>query len=553
MAKKQRFPDLGKLSIAILESLVKPVIGDKAIDVLKEPVKEQELREALVNTLQETEKRFIEEYEDKEVGRAILDLPLADLPKLQGALRNLYSRTTGKEFHKLLTEQLNSDYPHLEKKRIERATNNYLIILRQELTQVSDDIRQRLMAPAILGIHEILQALYKKFSDTPALSTYIHAAEFKALIDERTRNFIGRDFLFNAIENLTHDSSFPSGYVVISGEPGIGKTAFIGELVKRRGYVHHFNLSLQNIRTAKDFLANICAQLIIRYELDHFTLPPDATKDSGFLSQLLVEVAEKEKRHPTIILLDALDEADDIGIAPGANVLYLPPSLPKGTYFVVTTRETHDYRLTVDHQKDIYMRDNDPQNLEDVRKYISNFINENQEPMESRIREWNVAVDEFVETITEKSEGNFMYLVHVLNDIREGKMTKANVDNVRSLPKGLRGYYQRHWRMMRAVDKAQFDKYHEPVVCFLATVREPVSIEHLQEWTGLNSKRIKDVISEWQEFLNIDVSEGELLYRIYHASFQDFLKVEVGLEKYNEKIGLTALRKISGFLDGEIH
>ncbi|MBU1299673.1 MAG: hypothetical protein KKG06_06130 [Bacteroidetes bacterium] len=142
-------------------------------------------------------------------------------------------------------------------------------------------------------------------------------------------------------------------------------------------------------------------------------------------------------------------------------------------------------------------------------------------------------------------------MVHVLNDIREGKLTKVNVDNISNLPKGLKGYYQRHWRMMRAEDEAHFDKYQEPVICILAAVREPVTIEHLQKWTELNPRRIKDVIDEWREFLNLDDSGDELLYRIYHASFQDFLKEEVGLVKYHEKIAITALRKIPGFLKDE--
>ena len=48
-----------------------------------------------------------------------------------------------------------------------------------------------------------------------------------------------------------------------------------------------------------------------------------------------------------------------------------------------------------------------------------------------------------------------------------------------------------------------------------------------------------------------DSEEGKSLYRIYHASFQDFLKEEMGLVKYHDRIAVTALRKIPGFLNGE--
>ena len=546
MANKQYFPDLGKLSIAILESLVKPIVGDEAIKVLKKPLEEIELRNALANAFHETEKRFVEEYKDKEIGKAILGLPLADLPNLQGAVRNFYSRPSSSELQKLTEEQLTSDFPRWEGERIEKATKFYLLILREELAQISDEVRQKLVALAMLGIHEIL---YKQFAEAPVLSRHIPVQDFRTLIVERTRGFVGRGFLFEALDNLVKDSEFPSGYIIISGEPGIGKTTFMAELVKRHGYIHHFNLSLQNIRTARDFLSTICAQLIIHYELDHPTLHPDALKDSSFLSKLLDEVADKSKGQPTIILVDSLDEADTVGIAPGANILYLPPSLPKGVFFVLTTRETHDYRLVVDRQKEIYLRDDDPNNLDDVREYISNFIRENTGQMNVRFQEWDIQVDEFIEVITKKSEGNFMYLVHVLRDIYEGKLIVANMANIRNLPKGLKGYYQRHWRMMRAEDEDQFDKYQEPVVCILATVREPVTIEMVQEWTKLNPRQIKDVISQWREFLNVDDSGGDSLYRIYHTSFQDFLKDEVGLKKYHDKISVTALRKIPGFLN----
>lgn len=549
MTNTTRFSNLGKLSISILESLVKPVIGADAIKVIKAPVEEKQLQDTLANVLLETEKRFLAEHDDNELCNAILNLPLANLPSLQVAVRKFYTLPSDSRLRGLLVQQLKTDYPRFEIDRIDGAISTFLKILREELTQVSDEARQKMMTIAILGIQDVLNDLYKRFTDTPILSSHIRTQEFKTLIDERTRNFVGRDFVFSAIDEMTKDGNFPSGYIVIQGEPGIGKTAFIGELVKRRGHVHHFNLSLQNIRTARDFLSNICAQLIVRYELEHFSLPPDATKDGGFLSQLLSEAAEKNNGQPIIILVDALDEADDIGIVPGANILYLPPSLPKSVFFVVTTRETYDYCLVVDRQKDIYLRDDDPQNLDDVREYISNRIQENQERMNARIQDWDVQIDEFVEIITEKSEGNFMYLVHVLRDIQEGKLTVANVDSVRDLPKGLKGYYQRHWRMMKAEDETQFDKYQEPVVCMLATVREPVTIEMIQEWTELNLRKIKDVINEWQEFLNVDDSGEDSLYRIYHASFQDFLKEEVGLVKYHEKIAMTALKKIPGFLD----
>jgi hypothetical protein len=100
--------------------------------------------------------------------------------------------------------------------------------------------------------------------------------------------------------------------------------------------------------------------------------------------------------------------------------------------------------------------------------------------------------------MTGKSEGNFMYLVHVLEDIRSGTLSPKALDRIQDLPTGLRQYYQRHWRTMRPQDELRFEAIYEPVLRLLATVREPVSVTALEQWTRLDPARIPTVIREWQ-------------------------------------------------------
>jgi hypothetical protein len=63
---------------------------------------------------------------------------------------------------------------------------------------------------------------------------------------------------------------------------------------------------------------------------------------------------------------------------------------------------------------------------------------------------------------------------------------------------------------------------------------------------------VNDVLTAWREFLNDDEREGETPYRVYHASFQDFLADEVGLVTYHEAIGETALSKIPRLRRGRL-
>jgi len=138
-----------------------------------------------------------------------------------------------------------------------------------------------------------------------------------------------------------------------------------------------------------------------------------------------------------------------------------------------------------------------------------------------------------------------MYLVYVLRDIARGRLTKDSVGAINALPRGLKSYYQRHWREMKAADPDRFTAYQRPVLCFLAISREPVTVAQLAQWTHLERGEITGVIHEWREFLNPDDDR----YRIYHRSFAEFLEGEENLRYYHEQIVQSALAKIPGFLD----
>src|SRR5215475_7046477 len=195
----------------------------------------------------------------------------------------------------------------------------------------------------------------------PALSSLLRVRQFSALVEERTQSFVGRDYVLGAIDRTVLDGDFPSGYVVVLGEPGVGKTALLAQLVKNRGYVHHFNVASMGIQSTRAFLENVCAQLIVRYRVDYSALPEGATQDGGFLSQLLSEIGGQPAHRPVVIAIDALDEVDDQASSPGTNVLLLPPSLPIGVFIVATTRPRYDDRLQVERRRDIHLRDDDPQ------------------------------------------------------------------------------------------------------------------------------------------------------------------------------------------------
>ncbi len=363
---------------------------------------------------------------------------------------------------------------------------------------------------------------------------------FDSYIADKIKGFVGREFVFDAIDDFIKNNL--SGYLIIRGEPGIGKTAMLAKLIYDHGYVHHFNIALQNIRSVKTFLENICLQLIARYDLPYSSLPQSATENSNFLSQCLSEAAAKRENHPIVIAVDALDESDSAGLPAPVNSLYLPFSLPEGVYIVVTVRRIFDLRLQVSNRQTLDLEADSDGNLQDIKDYIENHLKS--ETMLHSVASWNVSKEQFTEVLAKKSQGNFMYLHHVLPAIERGKFISGGLDE---LPEGLLDYYQRHWRQMREGNEQDFDTLYEPIVCILGVAQEPITIEQMSNWTKLDKGQVNRAIEKWYEFLSPAKKDQRYLYRIYHVSFQEFLASKVDLTKYDRMIadyylGLTGMK-----------
>jgi hypothetical protein len=94
--------------------------------------------------------------------------------------------------------------------------------------------------------------VFQSFVDNQRpVSSFIREAQFRPLVDERTKDFIGREFVFDGVQQMLTGGEFTSGYLLIRGEPGIGKTAIAAMLVLRGSYVHHFNIAPENIRSPR--------------------------------------------------------------------------------------------------------------------------------------------------------------------------------------------------------------------------------------------------------------------------------------------------------------
>jgi len=370
-----------------------------------------------------------------------------------------------------------------------------------------------------------------------------HLISFDSFIEERTRNFVGRDVIFDEIDRFVSDDGTRSGYFLIRGLPGMGKSAFMAEFVRRNKPIHHFNIGLQGINSPSQFLGNICAQMIQRFNLPYDTLPDNFDRGAVFLNRILSEVsALATADDPLAIVIDALDEVHQTGTSSIANPLFLPFDLPPNVYVIMTCRHSEDVSFQVSNIHETELSPDSDENDDDIREYLATWL------PRSSIKEWisSQGFDrgKFVGSLLERSEGNFMYLHHVLPAIERGDFTEGTVDE---LPHGLRAYYRRHWAKMRNVDTTTFEQMYQPVVCVLAAVQRPVLVEQVVEWTQLGISQVQSALEDWREFLYVERSDNNRdQYRVYHTAFRDFLQEEVdsGLKTYHAMIALSALRRV---------
>lgn len=232
-----RYPNLGKLSIAILEEYVKKVIGEEAIKELKSPLQQKVLSDSLAKALKRSEDRFISEHghEDKEIADGIMQLPMADMPSFGQAIWSFAERPSDPEFKALLRKQLDSDFPSISIERKERAVDVYLNILRQELISISAEMREKLMAMAVFDIDEQMKQILKNFLEFISLwKQEQQKPVIRGSVPPLPQLVIGRE---NDIKELKHKiglggdgQTTTTVLTAIRGWPGVGKTTIASVL-----------------------------------------------------------------------------------------------------------------------------------------------------------------------------------------------------------------------------------------------------------------------------------------------------------------------------------
>lgn len=362
------------------------------------------------------------------------------------------------------------------------------------------------------------------------LNGYLKPIQSEARIFELLRKgYVGREWLFEAVEQWRQDKAGKSRVFWIMGEPGVGKSAFAAQLTHTRGdtviAAQFVEWDKPDHRSPERVIRSLAFQLATRlpdYRKLLLTLSEIAKLDGKNAAELFdYLLANRLKsvigggRERYLVVIDALDEAGDHGRNPLVEMLARHAGrLPDWLGIVVTSRSEFDVTTPFQALNPIPFDTQSESNRTDLCYYL-------QQRLAPQLDNRSDA-DHLLDQIIDKSEGVFLYIERFCDDVQQDHLS---LDRPDQFPQGLGGiYYQ--WFQRQFPDLEQFEQTIEPMLGAVLAAREPLPIEILQGIFGWREPELR----KWLRILGslFPVTEGKHgeVIKPYHKSPADWLAEE---------------------------
>ncbi|MCZ7567017.1 MAG: hypothetical protein M5U01_00255 [Ardenticatenaceae bacterium] len=407
--------------------------------------------------------------------------------------------------------------------------------------------------------------------------------DISTYITERTRNFTGRTWVFEAIDDWLSTPGGPR-FFLLTGEPGSGKTAIAARLTQfSLGTVPPLDglarlradcLSAVHFCSARDrrwinphvFAECLALQLAARHpafasalagksgdrqlhieiiqhvgqvsggqvtgvvikKLDVSAVPPD----DAFVHVVREPLEALFGEYPdqqVVILVDALDEA--LLYSQGVGILSLLAQanrLPRGVRFILTSRRDDRIENAFLDADTLFLSagEFDRRNAEDVRRYIEARLSHD-ETLAAGVAGWpRERVHEFVAELTAKAEGNFQYVTFLLDAMVSGQRPP---DELRGLPPGLDGLYYESLDRVVTIGGREWSTAYGPILGVLSVAQASLTLDQARAFTAQPEEAAWQHLGDLRQFIEdvepaADEPVEEYRYRLYHQSVVDFLR-----------------------------
>ena len=387
-------------------------------------------------------------------------------------------------------------------------------------------------------------------------------SEFKGDIEFHANKFQEgtREWIFKSIEDWLDDRASPHRVMVISGNPGMGKTvisAVVSQRMQRVGrlsgshFCQHNNSRYRDPRLMLQSLAcHLCQAMPSYKDALMEQLSRNLGKDLNSMGveelfALLFKEPLSTVQDPgrnTLIVIDGLDESEYQGRNELLHVISNHFSmLPVWIRILITTRPERSITEALRHLKPIELEQKQEENLNDIQTLfeiqLSHQIGEEHK-------------DILLKKLVKKSEGLFIYAYFIVDFIQKNVsiLTPDQLESV--LPSDISSVYLSYFTRLEDelckelnADEEHFLRF----LCALAAAREPLPVEFIAKILNPGGKsltaqrKVNKAISCISTLL--PVREGRLHF--FHKSIKDWLVASSPYEQHyftvNEKEGHIVL------------
>jgi hypothetical protein len=382
------------------------------------------------------------------------------------------------------------------------------------------------------------------------ISTELKPITFPNL-QKLTEGFSGRSQILNKIDDWLQRKE--QRFFVLTGEPGVGKSAIAAHLIKTRTDIvaHHFcELGVKETVHPSRVLRSLAAQLdqafpyfgdallntikstlsaevnievekiedligkakskVKRVEINHLKTSDIVNEFDILLRAPLAALPhfyqDRRKNPPelAIIVIDGLDVAvtmeaevqEDEDLATLFAALAEDESLPSWIRFIFTTRPDRRVLREFEPLKPYLLNEKSPENLADIRQYVTQRIGAISVQQEGATTSKDAQA--WLELLTVRSQGNFRYIKHLLDDLKAGR---CSLNDLPVIPEDLAKTYADDLAKRFSQDK--WDDRHQQILKILAEVNDPLTEAQLVTLTNILPRQLRQDLWGLRQYLDV--------------------------------------------------